>query len=285
MATAGDIVTGALRYIQYQSAFEPVSAEDMAVGIEALNDMMASWSNEGIRVGYRAVSNTADYVTAPEMALLGMKQNLGVLIAPMFRTSDAPINPVLLAQAVDSKKVIKNQTITINDAPRPPVLPRGSGNHWYGDFRSEYYDEGDAIAQFELTGNTSAQSLTANTPEALSGLSWRVVTADGFTANVAGTASYRFSGIVAAHVKAQLLVKGSGSGYPGQVRVYVARNNDYIQSSGATVAIDSASDEKIAQIDFGPIGITKNDTIQLFVESTADEVLIVSGFMEIKQCA
>ena len=50
MATALDIITGALRDIGILDAIEIPSDEDAAVGLTYLNDLLEAWSNEGLTV-------------------------------------------------------------------------------------------------------------------------------------------------------------------------------------------------------------------------------------------
>lgn len=51
MTTAAEIVVGALRAIAVIDVGEAASAEDMADGLTALNDMIASWAMKGIHTG------------------------------------------------------------------------------------------------------------------------------------------------------------------------------------------------------------------------------------------
>lgn len=282
MATAGDVVSGALRYIQYQSAYEPVTAEDMSDGIEVLNDMMASWSTDGVRLGYNPVNSSGDYITAPPQSLLAIKQNLGVMMAPMFQTNALPA--LLIQQAEGSLKRLKGMTVVIGDTLYGGNAPMGSGNDLYGDYTLSYYGdiEGSAYAQLEFSGNSTAESLTIGEPAPFTGITWEVKQTYNFTATTGGVVRYTEDGIIEARVTLHLLLRGTGN--PSQATVYIARNNEHIESSAATVALDDAQAEKLIQVEFSPIGLTKSDTLQIYVKSTATAVTAVSGYMEVNRC-
>lgn len=50
MATVADIVTRALRRLRIVDATESPSAEDMALGVQALNDMLRAWAGQGVDI-------------------------------------------------------------------------------------------------------------------------------------------------------------------------------------------------------------------------------------------
>jgi hypothetical protein len=285
MATAGDVVRGALLYNKYQSALEPVSAEDLEDGVTVLNDMMSSWSTDGVRVGYRPVDSSGDLITAPDFAVLAMKQNLGVMMAPMFQTKGG-LDPELKEQARDSLRRLKNATITIPDTAYPDTLPRGSGMHWPGDYRETWYGgtEGAALSRFQFSGNSTPEALTVNTPATFSNITWTQIESIGFTTTNSGTSVYKENGLIEVWIKAQILFQGSGAGYPATVTLYPARNNEHFKTGGVTVALEANTEERMAEVNFGPIGVTKADTLQLMVEASVTAIIAESGFLQVSQC-
>lgn len=286
MATAGTVVEGALKYCQFQDVEEPVSAADLADGIEILNDMMASWYEDGIRIGFRPVSASGDFISAPSTAILAIKQNLAMQMGPLFRASDSPVNPGLATAAERSLRQLRNKCIKMRDAPYPSTLPMGSGNTFYSDYVQNFYIGEDlGYVQMQFQDNTTPQSLTANTPAKLNISTWVVKEAVGFSATTGGVITYKTDGIAEVWIKASVLFQGSGSSYPGSITLYPSRGGEYIKNAGVTQAVPDISTERRIDFEYGPMGVTKADPIQLFVETTADAVIALSGYLEVRQCA
>jgi hypothetical protein len=79
MATNREVITTALRMLGVIDAHSSASAEDAALGLTELNDLMEDLSGEGIDLGYPPQDNVSedfpldDNVTAAVKPLLAMR--------------------------------------------------------------------------------------------------------------------------------------------------------------------------------------------------------------------
>lgn len=80
MATATEIVTGALKAIAVIDAEESTPAADLANGLIALNDMIASWGVKGVHTGAPVLAAT-DPFPFEDMHVSGVKAMLAQYIA------------------------------------------------------------------------------------------------------------------------------------------------------------------------------------------------------------
>lgn len=80
MATAGNIVTRALVLAGQIEAGETPVAEEMNDGIDALNEMLFAWVNEGVDLGHSTVAQ-ADDLIVHDTSLEGVRYNLAVRLA------------------------------------------------------------------------------------------------------------------------------------------------------------------------------------------------------------
>lgn len=83
MTTARDIVTSALRQIQVLGARDPVDSDDMTIGLERLNDMLASWAGRGVDTGHYPLDEGQTF-PLEERHVRGVKALLAREIAPDF---------------------------------------------------------------------------------------------------------------------------------------------------------------------------------------------------------
>ena len=103
MATAADVIQKALGLILVRQSESPLRPDEYADGIETLNDLMTSWESAGLPLGYTIVSNISDEVTVPAYALLAIKQNLAISLAPEF---GAQADQILFSNAAKSKTAL-----------------------------------------------------------------------------------------------------------------------------------------------------------------------------------
>lgn len=90
MATARDLITRSMRELGVTDGYEPVSAEDAAVALDVLNDMIGAWELDGIPLGVGTVTLNTD-LAVPDNHLEGMRANLSVRLAPTFGRQAAPM--------------------------------------------------------------------------------------------------------------------------------------------------------------------------------------------------
>lgn len=120
MATASDIIQGALRKLGIRSSESPVSDAEMADGLDDLNDLGES------HLLFRAVSNVSDTIPMPRNMDGALKLVLAEKIAVDYE--GLIISPMLakqIASAWDDIYRFKNGSI---DVKFPNTLPLGSGN-------------------------------------------------------------------------------------------------------------------------------------------------------------
>ena len=124
MATALDIITGALKLLEVNTAESAITAAEAEDGLTALNDMMNEWNIDGINVGYETLEDTEDVLYVDLGSIGAMKANLAVYIAPEYGRI---VTPQLQMRADKSKKSLR-ASIPLNPAEFPDSLPVGSGN-------------------------------------------------------------------------------------------------------------------------------------------------------------
>ena len=279
MATAGDIVNGALGFILVRAAEEPVSAADMADSISILNDMLNSWAVGGIRLGYQSVEGAADEISAPDAALLAIKQNLAVQLGPIF---GMPVSPDLYNNANTSLKALRRLVIKPPTSSYPETLPRGSGNRGYWRADDTFYpDSATDLALLYFTAPSFVTSLTKGIPVAL-GVTWTTKEISGFTQS-SGILSWTGTGISSFRVRASMFVQLAGS--EAELALYVARNGRVIPSSAVTKTDDTTG--VTLDLDFGAIGLATDDTITLFLENRSNDynATIEHATLEVTECA
>lgn len=84
MATAGDIVSRALRLLTVLDPHEAAEAEDFETGAKALNAMCARWEANGIALGWAPITNPDDVLPAPEEAEEALAYNLALRLRPEY---------------------------------------------------------------------------------------------------------------------------------------------------------------------------------------------------------
>lgn len=120
MATASDIITGALRKLGIRASETPIDDAEMADGLDDLNDLGESNNL------FPAMSSVSDTVRVPRGLEGALKLVLAEKILPDY--SDIPLTPQLqksFANAWDDIWRITNQSIVVNF---PNTVPLGSGN-------------------------------------------------------------------------------------------------------------------------------------------------------------
>lgn len=104
MATALDIITGAMRKLGVIEANAQPSAEEAEQGLSALNDMCNAWNAQGIFTGFSTLATTADEFILDERHHGGVKAMLAVYLAPEY--SAAP-SPLVMGQAYSAGLLLK----------------------------------------------------------------------------------------------------------------------------------------------------------------------------------
>lgn len=77
MATANSLIKGALRLLQVKEANEPISAAEGQDGLDALNELIDSWSNEDLMQHFRK-EHSINYVSGQETYTVGVGGDFNV---------------------------------------------------------------------------------------------------------------------------------------------------------------------------------------------------------------
>ena len=117
MATASDVVSGALRLIGAIAAGESASASEAADGLEALNQMMHGLAHEGVHLEH-AVLALAGSVNLPETHIEALKYLLAIRLAPEYALTPSPL---VIRQADHGKAMLQ----AVYADPQPLSIDRG----------------------------------------------------------------------------------------------------------------------------------------------------------------
>jgi hypothetical protein len=110
--TNAQLINAALRMLGVLDANESASAEDGVVGLEELNDMMASLTADGIDFGFPTQDNLQDEFPLDDTTLSLVKPILAVRLQVYYPSNAAP--PTLLASAADSKRKLMRDAVLGN---------------------------------------------------------------------------------------------------------------------------------------------------------------------------
>jgi len=125
MATAADIIKGALRRLQVIGSETEIEPDEIADGLEDLNDFGSNHEVGFLALGFVPVENTADTVNIPRGAVGYFKDALGLYIAGQY---GFPIPQSLILSAARSQSNALNAFQNPIDVEFPDTLPVGSGN-------------------------------------------------------------------------------------------------------------------------------------------------------------
>ena len=155
MTTVKEILNDAFFEIKVKKEGVPLEASEVQVGIRYLNNLMATWSANGINLGYTVVTKISDPITVALGANQGIIGQLAINLANQF---NAEVTPSLALMAKEGYAAILN--LSVNTSPRqyPSILPRGSGN--YNSSCYEYYPETVQSILGEAGGTVSLEDDT-----------------------------------------------------------------------------------------------------------------------------
>ena len=125
MATAADIIKGALRRLQVIGSETPIEPDEIQDGLEDLNDFGAELEVGTIALGFTQMANSADVINIPLEAVGMYKDHLALYIAGQY---GAPIPQRLILSSEKSMSRVLNAFQPVIDVIYPDTLPIGSGN-------------------------------------------------------------------------------------------------------------------------------------------------------------
>jgi hypothetical protein len=206
MKTARWVIETAFRQILAENADSPLSADEYADALDALNLWVASQEALGMRLGYTPIQHVTDYVTVPDGALRGLAANLAIDLAAQF---DMPVSPSLATQAQQGIDAMLRLGVRQISSSMPRTLPHGSGNTeptwrttpFYGDV---------ARCEIAFTNNGIPTTFSAlNSPVRVNG-NYVTVAATNLRGDVDGKITNTSSRVRRLDYKAVLTVFGAG---------------------------------------------------------------------------
>jgi hypothetical protein len=103
MATAHDVITRALRFAGVLASGETAASDDAADALTALNQMLAGWEMEGIRMGLPALALT-DTLAIPDAHIEGVVMGLAMVLCQEYGRQPGP---VLLTRATRTRQALQ----------------------------------------------------------------------------------------------------------------------------------------------------------------------------------
>lgn len=125
MATANDIIVRAFNRIGIRASETAIEADEAQDALSLLNDMLVSWEESGLVLGFSPIPNLTSIVRIPRGTEFAVKENLAVRLAPEYSRE---IPDILVASANDAMKDLLQRQGNIGDVDMPGTLPLGSGN-------------------------------------------------------------------------------------------------------------------------------------------------------------
>lgn len=139
MATKGDIVERALDSLGVGGNYE---SEMIVRGVNSLDEMMLSWEQDGIVLGYAHTEETAnpnDESFIPDYAKQASILNLATLLGDSLRL---PVSQTMMSRAANAYKNLI--PIVPPEVARNPYMPLGAGNQAYcGNMYPAYQSQGE----------------------------------------------------------------------------------------------------------------------------------------------
>jgi hypothetical protein len=136
--TALRIIERAFSKAGVKTAEEPLSASEIEDGLDALNDLLASWGATGTIEGIDPIMNPSDELITPREADWALKSNLAVVISGEYGIQ---VNQILTTEADNALSEFVKSRLSLTQIAYPSTLPKGSGNYHndYEDWNSDFF--------------------------------------------------------------------------------------------------------------------------------------------------
>ena len=125
MATALQVINGALQKIQVKTAGVDLQDNEIDDAIPVLNDMMLALDRSGIRLNYTIVTDKSDDITSPDWSIGFIKAAFAIMVAPEY---GAIVSAELRDQFNEMKSLVLNSIVSIIQPILPSTLPTGAGH-------------------------------------------------------------------------------------------------------------------------------------------------------------
>ncbi len=264
MATAGDVIQTALKRILVQASDAPLEPDEYQDALESLNDLMAAYEADGIRLGYTPVDNVEDEVTVPAGARRGIIANLAVEISADYGGN---ITAALTRQASEGMQTMRKLGQATIRSVLPDSLPVGSGNEGCYGNDSHFYAQ-LSTALMTLSGNALETELAAtDTPARVNGF-WRCEASNGLRSDITGRVVNTSQGDMDVDIKIALSATGNST-----YTFRIMKNGISQQEASAALTATPAS-VTLAKL----VTLSAGDYVELWVEDDlASESLVVAS--------
>jgi hypothetical protein len=130
--TNRELITSALRMLSVLDADQTASAEDAALGLEQINDLMIDLANEGIDLGFPPQDNVSDDFPLSDSEAAAIKPLLAMELFTFYPSAKLP--PTLPARAERNKgRLLLGSVLSNIEEADLSNLPRGEGHGCRGD--------------------------------------------------------------------------------------------------------------------------------------------------------
>jgi hypothetical protein len=130
--TNRELITSALRMLGVLDADQSASAEDAALGLEQLNDMMLDLAGEGVDLGFPPQDNVSDDFPLDDTEAAAVKPLLAMQLFTYYPSARLP--PTLPATAEANKlRLLRDAVLSNMEEADMSNLPGGEGKYYRGD--------------------------------------------------------------------------------------------------------------------------------------------------------
>jgi len=130
--TNRELITSVLRMLGVLDADESASAEDAALGLEQLNDMMLDLAGEGVDLGFPPQDSVADDFPLDDTEAAAVKPLLAMQLFTFYPSAKLP--PTLPARAEANKqRLLRDAVLSNMEEADMSNLPGGEGKCYRGD--------------------------------------------------------------------------------------------------------------------------------------------------------
>lgn len=157
MTKTNEVVIDALETLIVQADEQSIEQSEAAAAIRTLNDMMLMWETLGIALGYTAVDSMNDPITVSPGAILGIKANLALQLAPKYNVAPTAL---MIKNAAEGYAAIVDIATEIGATQYPSTLPRGSGNSYPGYLDQTFYPDLESTILTETGGSVALEDDT-----------------------------------------------------------------------------------------------------------------------------
>lgn len=142
MATANNIISGALRKAGIKAAESPITESEFADGLDLLNDTFSELEESVLSLGFQPVPNGASEVRMPRGAVNFAKGYLAMRMVSEYRI---PMPVGLPAEVDESMRNVMMANRQNMATSYPDNLPIGSGSDDDLIRDSKFYAKGDKV--------------------------------------------------------------------------------------------------------------------------------------------